>query len=608
MIMVKKKIINLLSLLFLFLIGCTEEDELGTWTRPAEYTTITQLIEESVLLKDIQESADEYTFVFETQTLALPSSDVQSIEKDVEHWTTTLTFPDNSVLEIPTLGTSIESFIAYATVNPSGFNPLAAEVRLNLPQGGRIQTIVHTKEGYQTPNIEHTTAFSSYKTQFITILGLYADYNNQVEIVYQDKEGNERGRTTLDIQTEALTLNNLPHFKVVKAAVDKMEPGLTLVNSAGKNEDDTSRPYMVDADGEIRWILDWRESKELVHIGAQCGLHRLPNGNYVTGDFNNNQLVEVDVLGNLVQRWDLVALGYSYHHEVIPSQDGRYLITVTKPGATHSDGTPRILDFIIEFDPKSGTVTHEWDLSTLMDTERINKVDESIPGSASYGQSRTNWLHNNGVAEDKNAIVATGRWQGVFSYNRDNTLNWIIAPHNKWKEKYKKYLLQPLDKNGQPITDEAVLNGEKAHPDFEWTWGVHCPNVLPNGHILVFDNGYCRNFIPRLLDEPDSYSRIVEYEINETNRTIKQVWQYGKERGRACYASAISGVQYLPQTDNRLFCPGQDNQLSENGIGGRIIEINPETNEVVFELEIETNTCSSAFHRANRISLYPENE
>ena len=96
MIMVKKKIINLLSLLFLFLIGCTEEEDLGTWSRPAEYTTITQLIEESVLLKDIQESADEYTFVFETQTLALPSSDVQSIEKDVEHWTTTLTFPDNS--------------------------------------------------------------------------------------------------------------------------------------------------------------------------------------------------------------------------------------------------------------------------------------------------------------------------------------------------------------------------------------------------------------------------------------------------------------------------------------------------------------------------------
>ena len=59
-------------------------------------------------------------------------------------------------------------------------------------------------------------------------------------------------------------------------------------------------------------------------------------------------------------------------------------------------------------------------------------------------------------------------------------------------------------------------------------------------------------------------------------------------------------------TDNRLFCPGQNNRLSDGTTGGRIIEIDPRTGEVVFELEVNTNTCASAFHRANRISLYPE--
>lgn len=605
--MVKKKIINLLSLLFLFLIGCTEEEELGTWSRPAEYTTITQLIEESVLLKDIQESADEYTFVFETQTLALPSSDIQSIEKDVEHWNTTLTFPDNSVLEIPTLGISIESFIAYATVNPSGFNPLAAEVRLNLPQGGRIQTIVHTKEGHQMPNIEHTTAFSSYKTQFITILGLYADYNNQVEIVYQDKEGNERGRTTLDIKTEALTLNNMPHFKVVKAAVDKMEPGLTLVNSAGKNEDDTSRPYMVDADGEIRWILDWRDSKELVHIGAQCGLHRLPNGNYITGDANNNQLVEVDVLGNLVQRWDLTPLGYKYHHETSPFGENRCLIAMTKPSATHPDGTPRILDFIVEFDMTNGTLTREWDLTQILDTARVTftVVPEGYE-SNTMAQSHNNWCHNNGVtATADGSVLCSCRWQGLVKFSRSGELKWVIAPHNAWRDEYRKYLLTPLDKNGEPITDPEVLNGTKAHPDFGWGWGVHCPVEMPNGHIMCFDNGFSRLY--DLTSSAEKYSRAVEYEVDEENMTIRQVWEYGKERGSSCFSTQISGVQYLEQTGNRLFCPGINNTLS-NGYGGHIIEVDPETNEVVFELEVETNTCINAFHRANRISLYPENE
>ena len=63
-------------------------------------------------------------------------------------------------------------------------------------------------------------------------------------------------------------------------------------------------------------------------------------------------------------------------------------------------------------------MTKEWDLSKLMDTERINAVDASIPGSQIYGQSKTNWLHNNGVAERDNYLVATARWQGVFGYDK----------------------------------------------------------------------------------------------------------------------------------------------------------------------------------------------
>ena len=605
--MVKKQVINLLSLLFLFFVGCTEEDDSAEF-RPAECDTITQLIEEGVLLKDVQENEGQYRFVFETQTLALPSHAIQSIEKDTEHWKTTLTFPDNSVLEIPTLGTSIESFVAYAQVNPSGFCPLAAEVRLNLPQGGRIQTLVHTKEGHQTPDIEHSTAFSAQKTQFITILGLYADYDNLVEIVYQDKEGNERGRTTLHLKTEALTLNNMPNFKVVKASVDKMEPGLTLVNSSGKNEDDTSRPYMVDADGEIRWILDWRTSKELVHIGAQCGLHRLPNGNYLTGDANHNQLVEVDVLGNLVHQWDLTATGYKYHHEASPFGENRCLVAVTKPGAVHADGMPRILDFIMEFDMANGTVAREWDLAQILDTTRItfSVVPEGYE-SNTMAQSHNNWCHNNGVtATADGSVLCSCRWQGLVKFSQSGELKWVIAPHNAWKDAYKKYLLTPLDKDGEPITDPEVLNGTKAHPDFDWGWGVHCPVELPNGHIMCFDNGFSRFY--NVESSAERYSRAVEYEVDEKNMTIRQVWEYGRERESSCFSTQISGVQYLPKTNNRLFCPGINNRLSNGGYGGHIIEINPETNEVVFELEVEVNTCIHAFHRANRISLYPENE
>lgn len=592
------------SLFFAFT-ACTEDKEIP-FTSTKTDASIKEFMKQGWLLKSTEQTNDKCIFLFENEKIEMPACDIINIQADPTNWNTTVTYSNGEIRDIPTLGESIDEMVSFIKVNPSGYNPLAAQIRMNFPQGGAVHTIVYTKNGNKTANIEHTHAFSLQTVQFIDILGLYADYINKAELIYTDPNGKERGRTKIDINVDALQMDNLPNFKVAKALTSQMEPGLNLVNSPGHDEDDTSRPYMVDADGEIRWLLDWRESKELLHIGAQCGLYRLPNGHFITGDANNNQLAEVDLLGNLIRRWDLTAMGYSFHHEVQLSANGKYLVAVTKKGTLHIDEkTPRILDYIIEFDPESGAVTHEWDLATILDSDRITAVDSSLPGAALYGQSKTNWLHNNGITEFGDDIIATGRWQGVFSYNRNGALKWIIAPHNNWRDAYTPYLLQPLDKNGEPITDTDVLNGQKAHPDFEWTWGVHCPNILPNGHILVFDNGYCRNYIPRRLNENESYSRVVEYEIDEANKTVRQVWQYGKERGRACYSPAISGVQYLPQTGNRLFCPGMSNQLTGNNTGGRIVEINPQTGEVVFELEIETNTCASTFHRADRMTLYP---
>lgn len=134
------------------------------------------------------------------------------------------------------------------------------------------------------------------KTRNLTILGLYPDYENTISIVMTDKNGNERARTQTTIKTSPLNITALPSYiKVKKALIDKMEPGMVLLNDPGASEADTSCPYMLDADGEIRWVLDWRTSPDLLHIGAQCGLHRLENGNYLVGDANNYQVAEVNI-------------------------------------------------------------------------------------------------------------------------------------------------------------------------------------------------------------------------------------------------------------------------------------------------------------------------
>ena len=120
---------------------------------------------------------------------------------------------------------------------------------------------------------------------------------------------------------------------------------------------------------------------------------------------------------------------------------------------------------------------------------------------------------------------------------------------------------------------------------------------------MVFDNGYGRNFVLARFDDQSLYSRAVEYEVNEEQRTVRQVWQFGKEGGHKYYAPARSGVQYLPQTGNRLFCPGMENNLSDGSTGGRVVEIDPATGQVIFELEISY----AVYQRARRITLYPDN-
>ena len=262
--------------------------------------TIQSQIDEGDLLKEYILDEDNYVLTFETKTVNIPSSVVEKIVTDEDKWESILTFSNGNTYYIPTLGSSVESLITNLEVNPSGYNPLAAQAVMNLPVLGHIKLIVHSKEGAKTPDVEHL--FSSIeKGQTIPILGLYANYENQVTLIYTDKEGHERASSTIEVKTGSIKDIFLPqNLRVVTVDVSRMEPGMTLVNSPGQSDEDTSVPYMFDADGEIRWVLDWRNHPELKHIGFHCGLKRMQNGNYLAGDVNNGQIVEVDLLGNLV--------------------------------------------------------------------------------------------------------------------------------------------------------------------------------------------------------------------------------------------------------------------------------------------------------------------
>ena len=160
--------------------------------------------------------------------------------------------------------------------------------------------------------------------------------------------------------------------------------------------------------------------------------------------------------------------------------------------------------------------------------------------------------------ETDGSLIISGRNQGVVKVTSNNQLVWILAPHKGWGKagvdgdgvETSDFLLTAVDDLGVPHPADAQL-GTINSGDFEWCWGQHTSMLLPNGNLFLFDNGFNRNFVTGT----PTYSRAVEYEIDETNMTIKQVWQYGMERGTDLYAPIISDVDLL-DNGNRLMTSG----------------------------------------------------
>ncbi len=288
--------------------------------------------------------------------------------------------------------------------------------------------------------------------------------------------------------------------------------------------------------------------------------------------------------------------GYSFHHEVTEKPNGNFLVTVNK------DGLSTVEDHIIEIDRESKDIINEWDLRESLDPERT-------AWPISFGDIAVDWFHANALYYDDtdNTIVVSGRSQGTVKLTEKNEVVWIIAPHKGWETSgngtdLNQFLLTPLNSANQPITDEEILLGNTNHPDFEWAWYQHAPLRMPNGNVMLFDNGDNRNYGSGAL-----YSPAVEYEIDKENRTIKQVWLYGKERGEETFSRIVSDVDYDPDQNHMFFVPGA---VSFGGVQyGKSIELDYGSKVIVFEATIlppEAAFGIITLHRTERMKIYAD--
>ena len=129
-----------------------------------------------------------------------------------------------------------------------------------------------------------------------------------------------------------------------------------------------------------------------------------------------------------------------------------------------------------------------------------------------------------------------------------------------------------------PLADDKVMVSfrhistvgiiEKQTGDFVWKLGYdvlaqqHDPSMLPNGNILIFDNGAHR----KNLTMP--FSRVIEVDP----KTNDVVWEYRDAPAYNFFSYFISGARRLPN----------GNTLITEGFSGRMFQVTPDK-EVVWE-------------------------
>lgn len=491
----------------------------------------------------------------------------------------------------------------------------AATLTINIDDGERQLSIV--------PGTEMATQFET------PIFGMRAARTHTITATLTDADGNSTSSEAMTFITPPLP-DAFPTPRVTVHNPDAMEPGFTLFNvngrwdANGKSAPENFAPAVIVNDlGEIVWYYLPDDHK--VH-----DIRRMPDGNFIYEIWpGTGGMVEIDMLGNVLRRWHFtgtakdVAEGSipvetdSFHHDFVGLPNGNILLLSSENRVVEDWYTseteamaPRqpanvIGDVIIEM-TMTGEVVREWKLHDILDPYRIaykslRKNFWNVHYDGVVEGPVNDWTHGNAIIyeEDDNSFVMSLPYQdAVIKVRLDSgELVWILGNHDNWREPWSEKLLTPVG-------------------DLEWSYKHHAVSHTENGTYLLYDNGVARSspFDSKMPLE-DSYTRAVEYSVNEETMEVSQVWVYGPDDEKF-YARYLGDVDWQPQTDNILVTIGAqetdaDGNNAPPGPGiqrwARLVELtHDQPAEKVWEMRLQEDDSGWSIYRAERLpTLYP---
>ena len=292
--------------------------------------------------------------------------------------------------------------------------------------------------------------------------------------------------------------------------------------------------WLIDTEGRV--VHHWK----MAHIPGGDG-RLLPNGNLLRLNKTmkepllffgsvSGELVEIDWDGNVVWKYEDPYM----HHDFYRMENGNTIIN----------------------------------RHVLIPEEIAAKVKGGIPGT-----ELKDGMWSNGFQEITPGGEVVWEWLGYEHMDPEIDIPCPLCPRTIWGYVNSLSILPEGDivASFRHLNMIAII--DKRTGAIKWRWGAphqlghqHNPTVLPNGNILVFDNGYHRwtSAEIAMID----YSRVIE--VNP--KTDKIEWEYKDENVQNFYSGICSSAERLPN-GNTLICESAK---------GRIFEVTAEK-EIVWE-------------------------
>ena len=281
----------------------------------------------------------------------------------------------------------------------------------------------------------------------------------------------------------------------------------------------------VDNSGRMRWL------RKLTHRSA--GIEVLSSGNLFIHDTEFCSQ-EIDMAGDTVRAWYAGRRKHgpkegaipvdvqSLHHQPAEMPNGNFLAvsgssrliknwysSCHDPEKDRKD-TRVVADQVIEFTP-DGDIVWSWDSFEHLDHYRYGYDAFTAYWHVRGFPGHMDWSHCNGVCydpSDDSVLLSLRLLDCVIKIDRaSGEIRWILGDHDGWRADLAKKLLTPV---GEP---------------FRWPWHGHNPRITSEGTIVMFDNGiHMARPGKKRVPIYESFSRGVEYRVNEREMTVEQVW------------------------------------------------------------------------------------